>query len=106
MWPDTGTRYPRAVNKSLSQSSQNCVGPISIHHESGLQKEAANNGGFLNQPRGNSLLQLGRNAVELAVERAADRIDRRNDHNGDASSDEAVLNRGRTRLVFQKRENL
>jgi hypothetical protein len=52
------------------------------------------------------LLELGRNAGELAVERAADRIDRRNNHNGNARGDEPVLDRGGTGFVFQKRENL
>jgi hypothetical protein len=51
------------------------------------------------------LLQLGRDAVELAVERAANGIDSRDDHNGNAGSDEAVLDRGSAGLVLEKRND-
>jgi hypothetical protein len=51
------------------------------------------------------LLKLGRNAGELAVERAADRIDCRNNHNGNAGGNKSVFDRGGTGFVFQKREN-
>jgi len=53
-----------------------------------------------------SLLQLGRDAGELAVEGRADRIDGRDDHNGNASGDEAIFNGRRTRLILQKRKHL
>jgi len=53
-----------------------------------------------------SLLQLGRNARELAVERGADRIDRRNDDDRNASGNQALFNRSRTRLVLEKRKQL
>jgi hypothetical protein len=51
------------------------------------------------------LLKLGRDAGELAVERAADRVDRRNDHHGDTGGDETILDRGSAGLVFEKRNN-
>ena len=51
------------------------------------------------------LLKLGRNAGEIGVERAADRIDRRNNHNGNASSDQTIFDRGSSRIVFQKSED-
>ena len=50
-----------------------------------------------------TLLELRRDAGETAVEGRADRIDGRDDHNGNASGDEAVLDRGRSRFVLQKR---
>lgn len=39
------------------------------------------------------LLQLGRDAGELAVEGRADRVDRGNNHDGNAGRDEAVFDR-------------
>jgi hypothetical protein len=76
--------------------------------EPDFNKKAAVSGGFLIKPAhvDETLFQLGRNAVELRVQGGADRIDRRNNYNGNASGDETVLDRGRTRLVLQERKNL
>jgi hypothetical protein len=51
------------------------------------------------------LLQLGRDAGELAVERAADGVDSRDDYNGNAGCDEAIFDRGSARLVLEKRND-
>ena len=73
----------------------------------GPEKRAAVGGRFeLQSGSKNPLLQLSGNARELAIERTADRIDRRDDHYRDAGGDQAVFNRGRTRLVLEKRKQL
>jgi len=52
------------------------------------------------------LLELSRNARELGIERCADRIDGCDDHDRNAGGDQTIFNRGRARLVPEKRENL
>src|SRR6185312_13346473 len=52
------------------------------------------------------LFQLGRDAAEVGVQLRADRVDDGDDGNRDASSDQTVFDRGRTRLVLEKRNNL
>jgi hypothetical protein len=53
-----------------------------------------------------SLLELRRDAGELAVERAAERVHNGDDRNGNASGDQTVFDSGRTGLILQKRNNL
>ncbi len=53
-----------------------------------------------------SLFQLGRDAGELAVQGAANRVDSADDHNRNTSSDQTVLNCGRTALILQERVQL
>ena len=53
-----------------------------------------------------NLFQLGRYAVELAVQGRTNRVDRCNDHDRNAGSDQAVFNRGGARIIFQKRSDL
>jgi hypothetical protein len=76
--------------------------------EAARKKEAAIFGGSILSftQEAEILLQLGRNARELAVERRADRIDRRDDHDRDTGGDQAVFNCSRTRLVLEKRKQL
>jgi hypothetical protein len=52
------------------------------------------------------LLQLGRDVGELAVEGRANRVHGRNNHDRNASRDQAVFDCSRTGLVLEKRENL
>ena len=72
--------------------------------EAARKKEAAIFGGSILSftQEAEILLQLGRNARELAVERGADRID----HDRDTGSDQAVFNRSRTRLVLENANSL
>ena len=51
-----------------------------------------------------SLLQLGRDAGERGVQLGAEAVDDRDNGNRNASSDEAVLDRGGARLVLQERK--
>jgi hypothetical protein len=76
--------------------------------EAARKKEAAISGGSILSftQEAEILLQMGRNARELAVERGADRIDRRNDHDRDTGGDQAVFNRSRTRLVLENANSL
>ena len=69
-------------------------------------EEAAVNGGFSQLAKLRSLLNLRRNAVELRIEGRADRVDSRDNHNRDASSDQAAFDRCGARLVLQERKNL
>jgi len=121
MWPDTTARYLRALNKSARSKRETARGFSAI-----VKATASSLHPFAPFPRNRSekrsrhfrrlylsfgqeaesLLQLGRNARELAVERGADRIDRRNDHDRDTGGDQAVFNCSRTRLVLEKRKQL
>ena len=76
--------------------------------ETARKKEAAIFGGSILSftQEAEILLQLGRNARELAVERRADRIDRRDDHDRDTGGDQAVFDRSRTRLVLENANSL
>ena len=70
-------------------------------------KEAASRGGLstLTQTCG-VLLKLGRNACERSVKLSAHAIDSCDDHNGNPTGDQSVLDSGSAGLVLQKRNNL
>lgn len=57
------------------------------------------------KPHGVRLLKLDRNVVELGVEAGADCIHGSDDHNRNAGGNQAIFNRGRTRLVLDKRKH-
>ena len=57
-------------------------------------EEAAGIGGFSQVSNVRRLLKLRRDAVELRIQAGADRVHGRNDHDRNASSDEAILDRG------------
>ena len=82
-----GFKHPRPLARWTGGSTQST-------------DEAGVTGGFDCPSHGTVLLQLRRDGGELAVEGGADRIDGSNDHDRNASGDQAVLNRGRSRLVL------
>jgi hypothetical protein len=70
------------------------------------KKEAAISGGSDRTSKPWSvLLKLGRNAGELAVERGADRIDRGDDHDRNARSNQTVFNGRSAGFILEERKD-
>jgi hypothetical protein len=61
--------------------------------------------GCFSQNGGGELLELRGDALEFAVQVGTNRIDSRDNNNRNTGSDQAVFNRGRPRLILQKRNN-